>query len=69
MVTSAIDTALEAGYRMIDTADLYNNHRQLAEALNTKLLDKHGLKREDIFIITKLRPVDLGFDRQSVQLS
>ena len=68
LVISAIDTALEAGYRMIDTADLYNNHRQLAEALNTKLLDKHGLKREDIFIITKLRPVDLGFDRQSVQL-
>ena len=42
--------------------------RQLAEALNNNLLDKHGLEREDIFIITKLRPVDLGFDRQSVQL-
>ena len=32
-----VSDALTAGYRMIDTADLYENHRQIATALNISL--------------------------------
>ncbi|CAG0920665.1 unnamed protein product [Notodromas monacha] len=50
---AAIDCALENGYRLIDTAYVYGN-----EALVGKVLKKHfdsgKLKREDIFITTKL---------------
>ena len=42
-----------------DTADLYNNHQQIGRAINASL-DRHGLRREDMFLVTKLRPTDLG---------
>ena len=42
-----------------DTADLYSNHAQLAAAL-ARALQRHSLAREDVFLVTKLRPVDLG---------
>ena len=74
-VSRAVSSALAAGYRMIgedhvlfgqqiklisDTADLYNNHQQIARALSDSL-DSLGLKREDVFLVTKLRPSDLGY--------
>ncbi len=41
--------ALEVGYRHIDTAQAYHNEKQVGEAL------KHsGLKREDVFVTTKV---------------
>ena len=58
-VTRAVDAAVKHGYRMIDTADLYDNHHQISMALNTSLT-KHGLSREDVFLVTKIRPTDLG---------
>lgn len=42
-------TALELGYRHIDTAQLYGNEREVGEAVRTS-----GLPREDIFITTKI---------------
>jgi len=60
LITRVIDAALSSGYRMIDTADLYNNHQQISLALEN-LLPKYGLQRQDIFIITKIRPSDLGY--------
>ena len=59
-VSRAVSSALAAGYRMIDTADLYNNHQQIARALNDSLCSL-GLKREVVFLVTKLRPTDLGY--------
>jgi 2,5-diketo-D-gluconate reductase A len=45
----AVSTALEAGYRHIDTAEMYGNERGVGEALRAS-----GLDRADVFITTKL---------------
>jgi diketogulonate reductase-like aldo/keto reductase len=47
-----IDEALSVGYRLFDTAHMYNNEDYLGAAFK-KLLEKHNLKREDIFITSK----------------
>lgn len=54
-----LDAALAAGYRLIDTAAVYGNEAFIGEAL-VRLLPKHGLKREDIFITSKLATRDQG---------
>jgi 2,5-diketo-D-gluconate reductase A len=45
----AVSTALEAGYRHIDTAEMYGNERGVGEALRAS-----GLDRADVFITSKL---------------
>ena len=45
VVSRVVSDALTAGYRMIDTADLYENHRQIATALNVSL-PSLGLERK-----------------------
>ena len=52
MTNKVIDEALTAGYRLFDTAHMYNNERYLGAAFKSQL-KKHNLKREDIFITTK----------------
>ena len=42
-------TALQAGYRHIDTAQFYANESQVGEAVK-----KSGLRRSDIFVTTKI---------------
>ena len=49
----AIKTALEVGYRHLDTAAHYGNERENGEALRAS-----GVKREDVFITTKVRQDD-----------
>jgi diketogulonate reductase-like aldo/keto reductase len=48
---SAVGWALEAGYRHIDTAQVYGNERSVGEALRAS-----GVPREDVFLTTKFRP-------------
>ena len=50
---NAVDYALAAGYRHFDTAEAYENEELLGAAFQ-KLLPKHNLKREDIWITTKV---------------
>lgn len=50
---NAVRWALEAGYRHIDTATAYGNEGSVGKAIK-----ESGLKREDIFITTKLRNDD-----------
>ncbi|GAF39578.1 aldo keto reductase [Agrilactobacillus composti DSM 18527 = JCM 14202] len=57
-VKSAIKWALEAGYRMIDTAMIYHNEEAVGEAIA-----ESGLAREDLFITSKLWNADRGYDR------
>lgn len=52
-----VSDALEVGYRMIDTAASYFNEQQVGNALR-----QSGLKREDLFITTKLWVQDHDYD-------
>jgi 2,5-diketo-D-gluconate reductase A len=47
--TEAVITALQAGYRHIDTAEMYGNEREVGEAIA-----KSGLDRDDVFVTSKL---------------
>ncbi|KJH53179.1 oxidoreductase, aldo/keto reductase family protein [Dictyocaulus viviparus] len=57
-VDTAVHAALESGYRLFDTAELYNNETELGVSLESNL-PKFGLSREDIFITTKVQTKDL----------
>ncbi|XP_060648701.1 1,5-anhydro-D-fructose reductase-like [Drosophila nasuta] len=52
-VETAIDAALEAGYRHIDTAPRYRNEKAIGQVLK-RWLDSGRVKREELFIVTKL---------------
>ena len=47
----AVEWALEAGYRHIDTASYYRNEQSVGAALA-----RSGLPREEVFVTTKLMP-------------
>ena len=51
---NAVKCALESGYRHIDTADHYENHRDIARAIQ-----ESKIKREEIFITSKVWRSDL----------
>ncbi|WP_231706800.1 aldo/keto reductase, partial [Tsukamurella conjunctivitidis] len=53
----AVSTALEAGYRHIDTAAIYHNEAAVGRALADS-----GLDRDDVFVTTKLWNSDQGRD-------
>lgn len=53
----ALEVALEAGYRHIDTATDYGNEKDIGS-----ILKKLGVKREDIFLTTKVWNDDQGFE-------
>ena len=53
----AILTALEAGYRHIDTAQGYRNEKAVGEAVK-----RSGLARKEIFITSKLDNPNHGYD-------
>ena len=50
---SAINAALEAGYRHIDTAYNYMNEDAIGEVLH-EWLQSGKVKREELFIVTKV---------------
>ena len=52
-----VETAFDAGYRHIDTAAAYNNEAGVGAAIKAS-----GLLREEVFITTKLRNGDQGYD-------
>jgi diketogulonate reductase-like aldo/keto reductase len=54
---NAVMWALEAGYRHIDTAKAYHNEKEVGEAVRDS-----GIKREEIFITTKLWNNDHGYE-------
>ncbi|MBE7195488.1 MAG: aldo/keto reductase [Gordonia polyisoprenivorans] len=55
--TAAVTTALEAGYRHIDTAAAYLNEKGVGEAIR-----RSGLDRDELFIETKVWISDYGYD-------
>ncbi|KAH8388450.1 hypothetical protein KR093_006569, partial [Drosophila rubida] len=52
-IETAVDAALEAGYRHIDTAPRYGNEQAIGKVLK-RWLDAGKVKREELFIVTKL---------------
>jgi diketogulonate reductase-like aldo/keto reductase len=56
----AVSTALEAGYRLIDTAAAYGNEEAVGRAIAAS-----GVPRSELFVTTKLATPDQGF--QSAQ--
>lgn len=50
-----MELALQAGYRHIDTAYVYENEESIGKVLH-KWLSSGKIKREDLFIVTKLGP-------------
>ena len=54
---NAVCSALGAGYRHFDTARIYGNESDVAQAIRDS-----GISREEIFITTKLWNADQGFD-------
>ena len=54
---AAVSTALEAGYRSIDTAAVYGNERGTGQALADS-----GIARDELFVTTKLWNSEQGYD-------
>ncbi|XP_076318512.1 aldose reductase B-like isoform X5 [Tachypleus tridentatus] len=50
---AAVETAIEYGYRHIDTAWFYTNEKDIGNVLK-RVFDAGKLKREDIFVVSKL---------------
>jgi diketogulonate reductase-like aldo/keto reductase len=53
----AVQAALRAGYRHLDTAAIYRNEAEVGEALRAS-----GVAREELFVTTKLWNDDHGYD-------
>lgn len=60
-LATAIPASLDEGYRCFDTAASYRNEQYLWAILQQEL-ERRGLTRGDIFITSKLRPADHGYD-------
>ena len=55
--TAAVETALQVGYRHIDTAAAYGNEREVGEGIR-----RAGIDRSEVFIETKVWVSDYGYD-------
>src|SRR5215470_10401294 len=49
--TRIVEQALRLGYRHIDTAEMYDNEREVGEGLHAS-----GVKRNEVFVTTKIWP-------------
>ncbi len=53
----AVENAIEIGYRLIDTASMYENEQEIGNAIK-----KSGIHRASLFLTTKLNNTDHGYD-------
>ena len=60
----AVQLALEAGYRHIDTATMYGNEAAVGRAVR-----ESGIPREDVFVTTKLPADRVGRERDTISTS
>ncbi len=58
VAVEAVKEALKAGYRHIDTAAIYGNEVSVGKAIK-----ESGLKREDIFVTSKLWNTERGYEK------
>ncbi|WP_112946115.1 MULTISPECIES: aldo/keto reductase [unclassified Rhizobium] len=57
MAAPAVRAAIEAGYRHVDTAAVYENEEGVGEGIRSS-----GVDRKDVFLTTKLWNADQGYD-------
>src|SRR5271168_22385 len=50
---AATKAALEAGFRLLDTAERYRTEKEVGEAMQ-EMFKEGKIKREDVFVVTKL---------------
>lgn len=55
---SAVLNAIEAGYRLFDTAELYGNEQAIGNAIK-----RSGVPREELFITTKFGSKEAGYEK------
>jgi len=55
--TTSVETALNIGYRHVDTAEMYENEAAVGEALTSA-----SVGRDDVFVATKIHSRNLGYD-------
>ena len=60
----SVSAALEAGYRLIDTATVYGNEEAVGRAIAAS-----GIPREDLFVTTKVANADQGFNSSKEALA
>jgi 2,5-diketo-D-gluconate reductase A len=58
---AAVRTALQVGYRHIDTATMYRNERDVGRAVR-----ESGVPRGEVFVTTKLPPGNAGRERRTL---
>lgn len=56
-VKNAVNYAIDAGYRLIDTAAFYQNEKGIGEAIK-----ESSIPRNELFVTTKVWMTDMGFD-------
>ncbi len=59
--TAAVETAIAAGYRLVDTAAAYGNEREVGEGIRRSEVD-----RGELFVTTKLWFSDYGYEEALV---
>ncbi|MGR3742448.1 aldo/keto reductase [Companilactobacillus sp. DQM5] len=59
--TNSVKLAVKNGYRLIDTAKQYGNEAGVGQGI-TEALKENNLKREDIFLTTKVFNGDQGYN-------
>lgn len=57
IAAKVVTTAIDAGYRHIDTATLYANEKAVGEGIR-----RSGIDRSELFVTTKVWNADHGFD-------
>lgn len=60
-LVEALKTAVKHGYRSIDTAAVYQNEQSVGAGIREALAET-GLKREDLFVTSKVWNADLGYE-------
>lgn len=64
---NSVKAALQSGVRLIDTASAYENEQEVGQAIRESMKEL-GIKREEIFVTTKIYPGDeMENPEQSIQ--